>query len=63
MGVGNSDPFGSPRSPRPKGSQRGTVKRSHQKGPINTGGGLAGGCLMALVMLPFTAAWSLIRRK
>lgn len=48
------------RNPRPKGSQKGTVKRGHQHGPFNWNAGpAAGGCLLALLMLPVTA----LRRK
>ena len=28
------------RDPRPKGTQRGVVRRNNQKSPLNTGGGL-----------------------
>jgi hypothetical protein len=43
-----------PRNPRPKGAQRGVVRRDVA--------GASQGCLMALLLLPFTAARALLRR-
>jgi len=42
---------------RPKGSQRGTVRRSAGRTAA------ANGCLMALALLPFTGLLSLLRRR
>jgi hypothetical protein len=58
-----------PRDPRPKGSQKGTVRRDSQHGPLNfsqagkAAGPMSGGCLMTLLLLPFMTAFALLRRR
>ncbi len=56
--MGKSDPFGSPRDPRPKGSQKDTVCRD-KGGPWDAVGS---GCLMTLLLLPALPVLALMRR-
>jgi len=60
--MGNNDPFGRPRNPRPKGAQKDTVCRD-QGGGWDAIGNAAGGCLMTLLLAPALPVLALVRRR